>query len=224
MATIADPVNNGPCGCCGSGNPCCDPRPPNTLCVVASTGLNCDELGPFPGAESIFPIDNPNLFAITYDTANVWWTGTYEACNGTIVTVFFFCTGDPVGWCIRGEIPGNPTAVTESCNSTFVCDPFSVTLSTSGITFLVEDGGGCVPMAAPRSMSASAKSARGPHVRLPLARPDRCEHLLKRTEFRSGCSGMKCRHGCDLGLPAVPGVFCQACPSYVAEPGVPWLG
>lgn len=59
---------------------------------------------------------------------------------------------------------------------------------------------------------------------LPLARPDRCEFLLGRTEFRSGCNGMTCRHGCRLDLPAVPGLYCQTCTSYVADPGEPWIG
>lgn len=49
---------------------------------------------------------------------------------------------------------------------------------------------------------------------LPVARPNRCEHLGRRTERKYGCNGWKCRHDCGLGLPAVPGEFCQTCPSY----------
>jgi hypothetical protein len=57
----------------------------------------------------------------------------------------------------------------------------------------------------------------------PLVRPDRCVSLLKRTEFRSGCAGLTCRHGCKLDLPAVPAGHCQTCTAYVAEPGEPWI-
>ena len=44
--------------------------------------------------------------------------------------------------------------------------------------------------------------------------PLECVHLLARTEFRPGCGGAMCQHSCSLGLPAVPGGFCQTCPEY----------
>lgn len=50
-------------------------------------------------------------------------------------------------------------------------------------------------------------------IELPV-RPQECRHLGRRTEFRSGCGGWSCRHDCDLGLPAVPGGYCQTCPKY----------
>lgn len=58
---------------------------------------------------------------------------------------------------------------------------------------------------------------------VPLARVDRCDHLGRREELRHGCGGLSCRHGCDLGLPAVPAGYCQTCEHYDALPGVPWL-
>ena len=64
---------------------------------------------------------------------------------------------------------------------------------------------------------------------LPTARPDRCEHFGGRTEFKPGCNGWRCKGKCDLGLPAVPGKYCQTCEKYEPDPdymgqGVPgWL-
>ncbi len=50
---------------------------------------------------------------------------------------------------------------------------------------------------------------------LPIGRRDnKCEHLGKRTEFKNGCGGWSCKHECDLGLPAVPGGYCQMCNKY----------
>ena len=60
-------------------------------------------------------------------------------------------------------------------------------------------------------------------IQLPLTRPDRCEYLLRRTEFKAGCQGMRCKHDCELGLPAVPAAYCQTCESYEADPGVQWV-
>lgn len=59
---------------------------------------------------------------------------------------------------------------------------------------------------------------------------DRCGHFLGRTEFRPACKGWKCRGACAKELPAVPGAFCQACPSYEPDPDFAgrgtagWLG
>lgn len=47
-----------------------------------------------------------------------------------------------------------------------------------------------------------------------IARPNRCEFLLARSEFKAGCNGWKCRHDCEHKLPAVPGVYCQTCTFY----------
>lgn len=52
-------------------------------------------------------------------------------------------------------------------------------------------------------------------VHLPIARPNRCKFLEKRTEFKDGCSGWRCKHDCELGLPAIPGIYCQTCGKYV---------
>ncbi len=56
-----------------------------------------------------------------------------------------------------------------------------------------------------------------------IIRPDRCEHLGKRTEFRQGCNGFNCQHECAKGMPAVPGKLCQTCPLYEAVTGEAWL-
>lgn len=67
-----------------------------------------------------------------------------------------------------------------------------------------------------------------------IVRKVRCEFLIGREEFRVGCGGMNCRHACSKGLPAIPGQYCQTCPTYSADPaaaddfeahGVPnWTG
>lgn len=46
-------------------------------------------------------------------------------------------------------------------------------------------------------------------------RPNKCEFLEKRTEFKVGCRGWRCAHACEKSLPAVPGVYCQTCTEYV---------
>lgn len=64
---------------------------------------------------------------------------------------------------------------------------------------------------------------------LPKCRPNRCEHFGGRTEFKPGCNGFYCKGKCDLGLPAVPGEYCQTCEKYEPDPdymgqGIPgWL-
>lgn len=52
-------------------------------------------------------------------------------------------------------------------------------------------------------------------VALPIARPNSCEFLRRRTEFRPGCGGWRCQHECKLGFKAVPGGLCQTCNDYV---------
>lgn len=44
-----------------------------------------------------------------------------------------------------------------------------------------------------------------------------CVHLGVRLEHREGCGGMRCRHTCELDLPAVPGGYCQTCTSYEGD-------
>lgn len=61
-----------------------------------------------------------------------------------------------------------------------------------------------------------------PRPKLEIVREIRCAHLLRRTEFIHGCNGMRCRHECDLELPAVPGIYCQTCERYEADAG-PWV-
>lgn len=42
-----------------------------------------------------------------------------------------------------------------------------------------------------------------------------CEYLGKRTEYKAGCSGWKCKHTCNAGEPyAEPGGVCQLCPKW----------
>lgn len=44
------------------------------------------------------------------------------------------------------------------------------------------------------------------------ARRGLCVHLGKRTEFRDGCGGSRCKHECNAGEPfAVPAEVCQTC-------------
>jgi hypothetical protein len=45
----------------------------------------------------------------------------------------------------------------------------------------------------------------------------RCLHLADRTERRHGCNGWRCAHRCELGLPAVPGGYCQTCSSFTDD-------
>lgn len=67
-------------------------------------------------------------------------------------------------------------------------------------------------------LAATPKKITFRKTPLPLAHPDRCEHLGSRTEFRTGCNGWKSAHGCALGLPAVPGGYCQSCDKYEVDP------
>jgi hypothetical protein len=82
----------------------------------------------------------------------------------------------------------------------------------------------------PPMLMAAIRQAVGPSVKvnlrkpLPLAHPDRCRHLGKRTELRAGCNGWKCAHDCELGLPAVPGLACQSCEKYEPDPDYAGVG
>lgn len=50
-----------------------------------------------------------------------------------------------------------------------------------------------------------------------VIRPDRCDHFTGPTRTRA-CAGWRRAGNCSLGLAAVPGIFCQTCPSYVIDP------
>jgi hypothetical protein len=66
-----------------------------------------------------------------------------------------------------------------------------------------------------QDISSFVASVVSANIVLPtIARPNRCEYLQKRTEFKNGCNGWKCQHDCKFGLPAVPGVYCQTCKKY----------
>jgi len=68
---------------------------------------------------------------------------------------------------------------------------------------------------APTFMSTAPTSAKS----LPtIPHPDRCSNLGSRTEFRAGCNGWLCNHDCNIGLPALPGIYCQTCEFYDADP------
>lgn len=66
--------------------------------------------------------------------------------------------------------------------------------------------------------SCPIHATRPVRIRLTILHPDRCQHFTGRTEFRPGCGGWKCKGGCTLGLPAVPGVACQSCDRYEPDP------
>ena len=68
------------------------------------------------------------------------------------------------------------------------------------------------------SRLSQRKSVSGNKKPIPIIHPDRCQQFTGRTEFRPGCGGWKCKGGCTLGLPAVPGVACQTCDRYEPDP------
>jgi hypothetical protein len=99
-------------------------------------------------------------------------------------------------------------------------EPTTVKIKTCGGCLGVAGGMGT---AADQLISQLLSIAAGKESK-ELNRPYKCEFLLKRTEFRSGCSGMTCRHDCKLNLPAVPADYCQTCTAYVKdEDNLPWL-
>ena len=85
---------------------------------------------------------------------------------------------------------------------------------------LRQAAGGCVgcPDATANVAGATPNVATKPTPRL------NCEHLGKRTEFRPGCGGFRCRHECDhpdadrraAHPDATPGGNCQTCPDHSA--------
>jgi len=52
-------------------------------------------------------------------------------------------------------------------------------------------------------------------VRLPVVRPNVCDLLEHRAEYKHGCNGWMCLHGCERGHKAVPGELCQTCNDYL---------
>lgn len=89
-------------------------------------------------------------------------------------------------------------------------------LNADGTTFTES---GMAPLMGMLSKAFGAKVASIEPRPLPVIRPDRCEHLGKRNDFKAGCNGWQCGHSCDLGLPAVPGIYCQTeCTKYEVDP------
>ena len=68
--------------------------------------------------------------------------------------------------------------------------------------------------AAVQATTPVVQHTSGVMIALPIARPNVCEFLQRRTEFKAGCGGWRCLHRCEKGLPAVPGAYCQTCSQY----------
>ena len=135
----------------------------------------------------------------------------------------------PTPFSDNGTIGGSVWAPQfDSITITWTGDYFQCGENADGTPYETVEGmraGGSPPQGKPCSEKiADMVRAKAPNVRvnlrkpLPLAHPDRCLHLGKRTELRAGCNGWKCRHDCEKGLAAVPGLFCQTCESYEADP------
>ncbi len=75
----------------------------------------------------------------------------------------------------------------------------------------------------PGPQTAPVRQQQPTRIVIAIIRPDRCEHIGKREEFKHGCNGFNCRWDCAKGLPAVPGKLCQTCTEYVPETGIGWL-
>lgn len=167
------------------------------------------------GAEEITGCDTAPIFS---GISALRWEKLYKSGGDWLVDL---------DWVVPPGYTPSDYLLTYRLDSPFSCCSTSQTISVtriagpSGSVTVAQEPATLTFVSCGCGMMAAEKMAA---LSLPLARPDRCAHLGKRTEFRSGCGGMNCRWSCDLNLPAVPSVYCQTCSAYVAEPGEPWIG
>jgi hypothetical protein len=213
---------------CGCANlcPACPTMPPSSLCVVFFGG-DCGLGGTLvEGPVGVWllsvsvPAGLPYYDEIRYQFSCV----TVGGSPGYRVAAVYYLTGFPAGWSAGGDV------VPPGLTGHSTCDPFYLLFSavdsqawsalgwgtahdpcTTPPTSATVSGGPCGGFGARPAVQPAER------VSLALARPVRCRSLLGREEFRSGCGGLSCRHGCKLGLPAVPALYCQVCPSYEPE-------
>jgi hypothetical protein len=132
------------------------------------------------------------------------------------VLIPFDCGGDGVKcWSTFNVIPNTypvifvprPAELDDDGNCAKPWRGFDYTLTVGGTpadpcnpvgSITMHVGPGPCPMHAP-APTASPRQGR------------RCLFLADRTEQKAGCGGYNCRHNCELGLPAVPGAYCQTC-------------
>jgi hypothetical protein len=167
-------------------------------------------------------------------------SGTVGVAPGTYTWTFSITAGAAAGYRLKVwaddvctvYVGGSPIGTTHSGFLAPTEMYFNVGAGTHTVTFEVTNTAGgdsamglkvewvdCDTPMESLVMSDFAPEAPAPAARvsLPVARPKKCPHLGKRTEFRAGCSGWMCGHDCDLGHPAVPGGYCQSCPDYEAD-------
>jgi len=119
-------------------------------------------------------------------------------------------SGDPTVNCISAcannpHFPSNITIVPSAGATWNQCGQ-----NSDGTTYT-----GSFSSTAPTFMTTAPTSAKS----LPtIPHPDRCSNLGARTEKRAGCNGWLCKHDCSVGLPALPGIYCQTCEFYDADP------
>lgn len=185
------------------------------------------------GGTVVFGIDQYGyaIVGVTYQVN----TGSYSwsfNCNW-ISAVGFNCLSP-------SAIPFDHQSYSQYPTGTTVFTPWyprAIPLDMSGTTVTVAPSSGATwtqcgssssgaPMFAnPFATKSVNPLAAGAKIPLLVTRPTKCECLEKRTEFRSGCNGWKCRHECKKGLPAVPGEFCQMdCREYVPDQSYEQLG
>lgn len=139
----------------------------------------------------------PSTFSLTSSTGND--PGCYIDFSGLTVTVEQAEDPDgyPQEWFQCGQNPDGTDYVEE--NQSFMARMPSAVRALLGPVL-------------------TGKPATAKPMQLPIVRPTRCEHIGKRSENRAGCGGWTCGHKCDLGLPAVPGRYCQyVCDKYEAD-------
>lgn len=154
---------------------------------------------------------------------HVFYADAAADCLGTMTYTY---DASESGFTTDGGATWN-AFLTTTCYYDFTGLSVSVSPSATGDYYQCGENEDGSPYDAPEGpmapVMAAIQKAVGPRVKvnarkpLPLAHPDRCQHLGKRTEKRAGCNGWKCAHDCDKGLPAVPGAYCQSCDSYEAD-------
>lgn len=142
----------------------------------------------------------------SYDL-NVYWNCASFDCRLGGSFVYDHDTFTQVGWAFpQADYSGTTISITpDGAASWQQCGQ-----NSDGTTYT-----GSFSSTAPTFMTTAPTSAKS----LPtIPHPDRCSNLGARTEKRAGCNGWLCKHDCSVGLPALPGIYCQTCEFYDADP------
>jgi hypothetical protein len=196
---------------------------------TAPGGVACACAGPWVPAGGLGTVVTLAYVGIlpAPDDNGVSWSGTYLACDGTTTTAYAKLSIQG-GLCLFDVWATNPGEAGRVSGYFYIQTTIVYELChnldwSAHVAWLIFATAGCDLWAYLQTPAVAGERIAAPPPAA-LARPNRCEYLGRRTEFRSGCAGIHCRHACELNLPAVPAGYCQTCKEYEPDPlTLPWV-